>query len=166
MKTFIDNVIDKILSLFVKILGIALLITVVLQIISRYLPISMVWTDELSRLLFVWFSMLSVAVACIENKHLYLDILYTKLKPKLQRTCDILSDILVLCTAVLISVEGFKLLSIVSMQTSPVLQVSMVWFYASVPVGFVFVAGHTTLKLLNALRSSSRSEAPHSKEEE
>lgn len=151
MKNAIDKVADLVLLNLVKVLGIALLITVVLQVISRYLPISMVWTDELARLFFVWFSMLSVAVACVENKHLTMDLLYDKFGPKTKKVMDVFANILVMVTAILLCYEGFKMLPIVQMQISPVLRISMAWFYAAVPVGFVFVAVHTAFRLVDMI---------------
>ena len=59
----VESAIRQVMGVIVKILGIALLITVVVQVVSRYFPVTMVWTDELSRFLFVWFSMLAIALA-------------------------------------------------------------------------------------------------------
>ena len=148
MRNIIDKIADTVLSNVVKVLGIALLVTVVLQVLSRWLPIQMVWTDELARLLFVWFSMLSVAVACIENKHLTLDLLYDKFSPKVQKWVNFFAKVLVFATAILLCYEGFKILPLVQIQTSPTLQISMAWFYASVPVGFVFVVIHMFFELI------------------
>lgn len=131
------------MGLLLKILGIALLITVVLQVISRYLPVTMVWTDELSRFLFVWFSMLAIALAYMENKHLSMDFIYEKLGPKAQHALDFISEVLVLAAAVVVSWEGYGLLKTVAIQKAPILRIGMNWFYLAVPVGFTFVIIHS-----------------------
>ena len=134
-------------------LGIALLITVVLQVISRYLPVTMVWTDELSRFLFVWFSMLAIALAYMENKHLSMDFIYEKLGPKTQHTLDFISEILVLLAAVIVSWEGFGLLKTVAIQKAPILRIGMNWFYLAVPVGFTFVIIHSLVLIARRIGS-------------
>lgn len=149
----IFKVVDAFLSTVVKILGIALLVTVTLQVASRYLPFTMVWTDEVSRLLFVWFSMLAIAVAYLENKHLTLDLVYDKLPPIIQKFCTVFSDVLVLATACLISYNGFKLLKTVAIQKSPITELPMSVFYAAVPVGFTFISIFGVFRLINTIRN-------------
>ena len=149
MKEKLNNTIIGILGFFIKILGIALIIILGIQIVSRYLPsVKCVWTEELSRLLFVWYAMLSVAVAYIENKHLSLDIFYEKMNPKVQRFLDGFELALTFIISVVIVVKGFKLLETVKIQTSPILQLPMNVFYGAVPAGFVFIAVFSFLNLV------------------
>ena len=138
----IESVVKKIIGFIIKVLGIALLITVVLQVISRYVPITMIWTDELSRFLFVWFSMMAIALAYMENKHLSMDFLYEKLSPKVKYVLDCLSEVLVFAAAMVVSIEGYRLLKTVAIQKAPISHLGMNWFYMAVPVGFTLVAIH------------------------
>mgnify|MGYP004733554479 CR=1 FL=1 len=156
MKERLEYAVKTILSVIVQILGVALLITVAIQIAVRYLPVTVAWTDELSRFLFVWYAMLSIAVSYIEDKHLFLDILYSRLKPGMQHMLDGISHILVLATAVLITWKGMELLQIVRIQKAPILTISMAWFYAAVPVGFLFVAFHALFSTIDFFGKKGR----------
>ena len=156
MKEKLEHAVKAALAVIVQILGIALLITVVIQIVVRYLPVTVAWTDELSRFLFVWYAMLSIAMSYIEDKHLFLDILYSKLKPKTQHILDGISHILVLATAVLITWKGMQLLQIVKIQKAPILNISMAWFYAAVPIGFLFVACHALFSTMDFFGQKGR----------
>ena len=156
MKEKLEHAVKAILAVIVQILGIALLITVAIQIVVRYLPVTVVWTDELSRFLFVWYAMLSIAMSYIEDKHLFLDILYSKLKPKVQHVLDGISHILVLATAVLITWKGMQLLQIVKIQKAPILNISMAWFYPAVPIGFLFVACHALFSTMDFFGKKGR----------
>ena len=152
MKEKIKNIIVGLLCFLLKLLGIALILTVGAQIASRYIPnVKLVWTEELSRLIFVWYALLSIAVAYIEDKHLSLDILYEKLGPKAQRFLDGLEVVLTLVVSLVITVKGFGLLGTVKIQTSPILQVPMSVFYAAIPVGFVFVSVFALLNCIEFL---------------
>ena len=144
----VESAIRQVMGVIVKILGIALLITVVIQVVSRYFPVTMVWTDELSRFLFVWFSMLAIALAYMENKHLSMDFVYEKLPRSVQKALDFLSELLVFLAACVIVVEGFGLLKTVAIQKAPILRIGMNWFYMAVPVGFTFVAAHALLLII------------------
>ncbi len=149
MKEKLSRIVDEILGFLVKVLGIALIITVALQIFSRYIPfITVVWTEELSRLLFVWYAMFSVAVAYIEDKHLSLDIFYEKLGAKAKKFLDGLELVLTMVVSVTITVKGYQLLDTVRIQTSPILRLSMGVFYAAIPAGFTFITIFSLLKVI------------------
>lgn len=162
----IRKTIDAALSFVVKILGICLLITVSLQVFSRYTSFNLVWTDEVARLIFVWFAMLSIAVAYIENKHLTLDLVYDKLKPGVQRALTLVSNVLTLAVACLIAYTGFSLLKTVRIQQSPITQLSMAWFYAAVPVGFTFISVFGVFRVIESLRNLLHPVSKEKKEED
>lgn len=149
----IRKTIDSALSFVVKVLGLCLLITVSLQVISRYTPFNLVWTDEVARLIFVWFAMLSIAVAYIENKHLTLDLVYDKLKPGVQRALTLISNVLTLAVACMIAYTGFTLLRTVKIQESPITQLSMAWFYAAVPVGFTVISVFGLFRVFESVKN-------------
>jgi len=88
-------------------------------------------SEELSRWLFVWLTFLGAVVALRENAHLGTDMLVGKLSPKSKRLCMGLSLLLMLyCLWLLFSgaLEQFKV-NVDSV--SPVMELSMGWFYAS-----------------------------------
>lgn len=131
--------IDHVLGIVLKILGTVLVIVVLLQITARYLPISASWTDEVARLLFVWFALLSMALTYAKNQHLFIDYIYLKLGIKTRAVLDLISISLVLISSAILTVTGWKVLKIVGVQKSSVLQISMKYFYLAVPVAFGIV---------------------------
>lgn len=149
MKERLTQIVSKILGALVMVLGILLIIVVALQVFSRYIPnVSFVWTEELSRLIFVWYAMLSIAVSYIENKHLSLDIFYEKMGPKARKFLDGLELVLIFVTSVTLMTKGYSLLNTVKIQTSPILQVPMSVFYCAIPVGFTFISLFACLQVV------------------
>ncbi|MBS6642378.1 MAG: TRAP transporter small permease [Clostridiaceae bacterium] len=144
-------VIDVILTSLLKVIGSALVLDILLQIAARYLPIRVTWTDEIGRLLFVWFAMLSTAMAYAKNQHLCIDYIYLKFNKKVQRLLDYFSIILVLVTSSVLSYTGIQVMKIVAAQKSPILKISMSYFYASVPVGFAFILIFNIVTLIDKL---------------
>lgn len=132
--------IDRILGAVLKVIGTVLVLDVVLQIAARYLPFEVSWTDEIARLLFVWFSMLSMALTYAKNQHLCIDYLYLKCNIKSQIVFDYISIILVLITSLIFTYTGIQVVGVISRQKSSILHMSMSYFYAAVPVGFAIVA--------------------------
>ena len=153
MRKFMHFLIDGILASLLKIIGTCLLLDILLQIAVRYMPfIHASWTDEVARLLFVWFAMLSTAMAYAKNAHLSIDILYNKLPKKAEIFLDYFSVIAVMISSVILTWYGIKLLDIVKMQMAPILKIPMTWFYLAVPVGFAFVALFTIVQILISIQ--------------
>lgn len=106
-------------------------------------------SEELSRWLFVWLTFLGAVVALRDNAHLGTDMLVGKLGPLGKRICMGLSLVLMLyCLWLLFqgSLEQFKV-NVDS--TSPVMEASMGWFYAS---GMVFAVLGAPILLLDLFR--------------
>lgn len=134
MKKVIDYVYDVILGRIVIVLGITMSITVIIQIAARYLPFTAIWTEEVSRLLFLWFSFIGAVVTLKYKMHLGIDYFYNKMGIRSKKLSDILVYVLILSTTVVLCVYGLRLVKLVSIQSSPVFGISMVFFYLPVAV--------------------------------
>ncbi|MCL2379982.1 MAG: TRAP transporter small permease [Treponema sp.] len=140
MEKFTHIVFDVILGLFIKIIGIAMVLSVLLQIASRNLNIAgILWTEEMGRLTFIWFCFLATAAAFEKGKHVSIDYFYMKMNKLFRTICDYLGLALILMFTMIIVVEGIRILEFVSIQHSPVMRLSFFWFYLSVPVGMGFI---------------------------
>lgn len=159
MQVLIDVMIDRILGFVLKVVGTILVLDVLLQIAARYLPFTVSWTDEIARLLFVWFAMLSMALTYAKNQHLFIDFLYLKCSPKSQKVFDYISLFLVLVTSVIFTVTGIQVVKIVSSQKSSMLEMSMGYFYAAVPVGFAIVALFNIFTLVEKFSANRKNAA-------
>lgn len=130
---------DRVISGYCRLIGYliaaAMAVMVVLvfgNVVMRYgFDSGFTMSEELSRWLFVWLTFLGAVIALRENAHLGTDMLVGKLGPTGKRICMGLSLSLMLYILWLLfagSLEQFKL-NVDS--TSPVLEASMGWFYAS-----------------------------------
>jgi TRAP-type C4-dicarboxylate transport system permease small subunit len=88
-------------------------------------------SEELSRWLFVWLTFLGAVVALRDNAHLGTDMLVGKLGPNGKRVCMGLSLIAMLYCLWLLFKGSYDQFLVNFQSTSPVLEASMGWFYAS-----------------------------------
>ena len=65
-------------------------------------------SEELSRLAFVWLIMIGAVVAVRERAHIGMDFVVLRLKPRAQRVCLILSNLLILYALWLFAIGGWK----------------------------------------------------------
>lgn len=124
----------------VKIIGFIMVITVLLQILARYLNGNMFWwTEELARLTFLWFSFLSAGIVLSKKAHLAIDFFYLKTSKNIQHILDYICDITLLLFSIAIIIYGIKLAILVVSQKSPIMGLSMIYFYLPVPLaGILF----------------------------
>jgi len=109
-----------------------LIVPVTLQIISRYTALipAWIWTEELSRFLFIWMIMLGSMVGVREGTHFVVDVLPT-LPPRVDAAVQIVANLFVLVFALVFVWWGFRFVRFGWDQTSEL---------AELPMGFIFVA--------------------------
>ena len=109
-----------------------LIVPVTLQIISRYTALipSWIWTEELSRFLFIWMVMLGAMIGVRESTHFEVDV-WPDLKPKATALLRIVSNVFVLVFALVFVWWGFEFLRFGWNQNSEL---------AELPMGFIFAA--------------------------
>ena len=134
MKTFMRLLCDLIIMTAVKAVGIAMLLSILIQIISRlFLKVPFPWTDELSRGAFIWFCFLGSAMAMRRHAHLGIDYFRSKLRKRGRLISDILVSLAVIAFGAAVCCLGIMLLEIVGYQLTPIMRISMKWFYLAVP---------------------------------
>lgn len=129
------RIIHRYCQLIEALIAIALALMVVLvfgNVVMRYAFNSgFTVSEELSRWLFVWLTFLGAVVALRDNAHLGTDMLVGKLGPNGKRVCMGLSLIAMLYCLWLLFKGSYDQFLVNFQSTSPVLEASMGWFYAS-----------------------------------
>ncbi len=114
-----------------------------IQIILRYFTfLSMrpfAWGDEVLRLSAIWVIFIGLSIGVREGAHFTVDLFLNKIQPaRARRAADIAIDLLVMGTLVLLAYKGSVYTITNTMSSLQNIQISMAWFYASVPVGCLF----------------------------
>jgi TRAP-type C4-dicarboxylate transport system permease small subunit len=132
-------------------MGFVMVVAIVLQILCRYIPaLGFNWTEELARLTFIWFCFIGLAMTVHLKGHMGIDYLVIKLSRGRQRALGVFSEIVILGFSLVLTYNGFLFVMMSRNTVSPVLNISVRWFYAAVPVSFALV---TLLTLLTLSRS-------------
>jgi len=141
MKQLLDVLFDRIITNIVKLLCAVLVVVVLLQIFSRtFMPQTYSWTEEISRLTFVWFCMLSTTLTLKKKLHIGVDFLYMKTNLVVRRILDLLINGLIVLFGGILVVCGILLLDVVSDQYTEILRWPAAVYYSSVPIaGALFV---------------------------
>jgi TRAP-type C4-dicarboxylate transport system permease small subunit len=121
---------SAIVALFAVLVGV-----VFFQVVSRYVfnrpP---VWTEELARYLQVWIILLTSPLCIRKGSHLAVDYFGQRLKPTIRHRLDILTGLLVIIYAAVVTVHGFRLMVVGRFQVSPAMGINMSLVYLVLPV--------------------------------
>jgi TRAP-type C4-dicarboxylate transport system permease small subunit len=128
------------------------------QVVSRYVfNAPLIWSEELSRYLFIWLAFLGAWQAWIMREHLGIDMLNELIPARMVRPLQRLIEVLVLVFAVVSMVMGQKILQVSARQPSAVLRIPMVWVYASYYVGITLITAEILIGwLYDRLHPESR----------
>ena len=161
MKLLIDSYHKLLTWLMVATVAI-LLFPVTLQVISRFTELvpSYIWTEELSRFLFIWMVMLGAMIAVREGTHFDVDV-WPELGPRAAARLRIVSHLFVLVFALVFVYWGVQFVRFGWNQQSELAELPMPFIFIAWPVagltwmlflGEAFVAD---LRLLAAARESA-----------
>ena len=117
--------------LLIAILGLMVLL-VFSNVVLRYgFNSGIVFSEEVSRFLFVWMVFLGSVLMLRDNGHLGVHTLTKKLSLSGKKFCKFLSDFLTLCCCIVLTVGGWKVVVLNMPNIAPV---------SELPLGVVFIA--------------------------
>jgi TRAP-type C4-dicarboxylate transport system permease small subunit len=156
MQKIVFFIFDTCLGFLAKVTGILMLVSVVVQIACRYLPMAPLrWTEELARLTFIWYCFIGAATTLARRKHLTIDYIYQKLTRRAQHILDILTWIVVIGFSSALAVFGIYMVGVVAIQRSPMLDLPMSIFYGAVPFGCSLFAFYGLVSLIACLKGDN-----------
>jgi len=119
----------------------AIAFIVALEVVCRYiLNVSLPWSEEISRYLFIWMSFLGAGVALKRGAHISVDSLVTRLSEPGRRRIENLVAVLVFAFALLLLYQGILTMPAMIGQYSITMGFSLGWVYVAVPAGGLLLA--------------------------
>lgn len=137
-----------------------LLVPVTLQIVSRYTALipSWIWTEELSRFLFIWMIMLGSMIGVREGTHFVVDV-WPELSERNGAILQAVSNVFVLAFAIVFLAWGVQFVRFGWSQSSELAELPMPFIFVAWPLAgltwIVFVA-ESYWALFRVLRRTRR----------
>jgi TRAP-type C4-dicarboxylate transport system permease small subunit len=102
-------------------------------------PPNFFWVEEVGETTLAWLTMIGAAIAVAERSHFALNLVTHRFPPAARRVLHVAHHLLIAGFSTLIAWLGFKLVLLNSMLTSPALEISLGWLYASIVVGGILM---------------------------
>ena len=146
------HIIDWVFSVLAVSALLAIAAVVILQVVSRFLlPSSPIWTEELSRYLFVYLIVMGSGLVIRHNRHVRLELFQGALNRFWITFYQIFCHLLAGSFAIYILPYAIKYAQIGRWQTSPALEVPMYWAFLSVTFFFALTAFYSFMSVLLVL---------------
>ena len=136
-----------------------LIVPVTLQIVSRYTALipSWIWTEELSRFLFIWMVMLGAMIGVREQTHFEVDV-WPDLGPRAAALLRIVSQLFVLAFALMFVWWGIAFVRFGWDQLSELAELPMPYIFVAWPLAgitWVLFLGESLVDNLRVLRGQA-----------
>lgn len=124
-----------------------------IQVVARYLfESSLVFSEELSRYLFVWTVFLGLPVVAKRGGHMAVTALSGRLKGAAARAMSIAAYLVGIAFMATMIIQGVEMVQRTSQQISPAMEISMSWVYLAIPIGSLFMMLQMVSGLMALLR--------------
>ncbi|WP_447955801.1 TRAP transporter small permease [Vreelandella sp. EE7] len=144
---------------------IAIAATVLLQVASRlFLPISISWTEELSRYLFIYMVALSAGVVLRQNRNISVELFHHMLGLRARAACQALICLIIGVFAFMVLPYAWQYAQNGTWQTSPTLRIPMLYIFFSTVVTFALVLLYSALGCVEGVMAVCRPSAARERE--
>ncbi|WP_194246262.1 TRAP transporter small permease [Martelella limonii] len=135
----IARVIDALLGVAI-VIGFSVMVgCVVWQVVSRYvLQTPSIYTDEISRFLFIWVALIGGAYTFGKGRHLAIELLAPALSGWQKKASELLVLAIIALFAIMVMMKGGGGLvarTLANGQVSPAMQLPMGYIYLALPIG-------------------------------
>ncbi|ANX13946.1 TRAP transporter [Fictibacillus arsenicus] len=145
----LTNLLNRVVGYLLFIMLAVMSVLITWQVFARFVAgNSLTFSEEASRFLMIWLTLLGAAYAVKEGSLIAVDILQNKLTGN---RAKVLKVIMSVCTSVfyiILIIYGFKMAQNVSFQTAPTTGLSMFWPMLAVPVGGALMLINTVASLI------------------
>ncbi|MCB0632876.1 MAG: TRAP transporter small permease [Saprospiraceae bacterium] len=134
MAYFIDRYF-KLLQTLLTLLLCVLVIPVLIQVASRFLPFipRYIWTEEIARFAFIWIILIGSSIAVRDQSHFHVDVL-PRFSARTENLLRILLLMFMLLLAIVFVVGGFQFTVFGATQSSEISGLPMLTIYVAWPL--------------------------------
>ncbi len=142
MKRFIKFIDEHVEEYFMGFFLIGIACVMSIQIVMRFIGMSLSWAEELCRYFYLWSVFLSISFTIKKGIVLRVDLLLSKLNLKVQKTVEILLQVITITVFIFLSFYAIRTVAGIkeSLQTSPAMELPMYLVYLIIPASFFLVA--------------------------
>ncbi len=131
------KVVYKVVLAAVIAIGLVMLVVAWAHVFCRYvLNDSLTWSEELLKILLVWFCLLSTTIIAVQREHVSIVVFKEMMPKKVNMTLTFVSQVLMLVASVIVLVIGIDFVLMAGSRMTPALRLPYRYTYSAIPVAF------------------------------
>lgn len=147
------KLIDRTLAFLTIVSFAGVIIIVTVQIIARFAPFSYIWTEELTRYLFLYGICFGAPLALLRNEFINVDLLLAKMPDNFRRYYEVVIYLSIILLSIVMVIESYKFTLIGHNQSSATLPFQLSVIHASLLIMSVFLVFYAVLKVIDLLKN-------------
>ncbi|MDH4574251.1 TRAP transporter small permease [Salinicola acroporae] len=153
------NALDRVLLTLAVIALVGLSLTVLLQVASRlFLPITLSWTEELTRYLFIYMVAMGAGVVQHRHRHVNVELFHGRLGFRGRAAYLALVSAITCAFTLVVLPNAWQFAQIGAFQTSPTLRIPMLYIFFSSVVLFATLLLYSLIGLAEGIIAMVRGE--------
>lgn len=131
----------KIVMYVIMVIGIVMLAIALMHIFSRYvLNSSLSWSEELLKILLVWFCTLSASYIAVRREHVSIVIFKQKFPKRVEHGMDLVVQVLMFLASIIVCYIGIKMMIKAGSRVTPAIGFPYSGMYSAIAVSFAVMA--------------------------
>ncbi|MFG6147126.1 TRAP transporter small permease [Halobacillus sp. B23F22_1] len=135
-------------------------VTIVIQVLTRFMGVSAIWTEEVATYSFIWSVFMGAAVMLNKRDHFQFDLLLNKLKGKKKKSLYLFNDSILLLFTVTLFILGIMVVNSFwnfRWESLPEMKMGYVWLSIPTMAGTMVI--YTIAHMLNNVKTFNREES-------
>lgn len=130
----------KIVLAAIMAIGLVMLVVAWAHVFCRYvLNDSLTWSEELLKILLVWFCLLSTTIIAVQREHVSIVVFKEMMPKKVNHTLTFVSQVLMLVASVVVLVIGIDFVLVAGSRMTPALRLPYRYTFSAIPVSFAIL---------------------------
>jgi TRAP-type C4-dicarboxylate transport system permease small subunit len=135
MMRSIEKWIGKCVLFVLALQGFALMVIIGIEVMYRYvLGHALSWPEEVAGIVFVWYTLLGIAVVLQEDSHISFDFLLKRFPSPVVKGLSLFSLLIIMGYAGFMIFYGTSYARMFSFQTTPATNINLLWLNLSLPL--------------------------------
>lgn len=135
-----------------------IMVIILVQTVGRGISLSIPWSEEASRYLFVTMILLGINIGISQNMMVNIDMIDKFLSKGAKKVMCVIREVIGLAVACMFFYSTFPMIKIGQFQKSPALQLPMSVMYIIMAVGFALAVLATLIRLIRLFTDSDKEE--------
>ncbi|WP_202080220.1 TRAP transporter small permease [Caldalkalibacillus salinus] len=150
------KLLDRTLEILTTLCFIGIITVVMIQISTRFLPFSAVWTEELTRFLFIYAVAFGAPIAMKRQEFISIDLILNAIPDTSRHYYQAFTTLIVVGISFVVAYEGYNFMIIGQGQTSATMAIDMSWIHASIGLSSLLIGFYALVNIIELFSSKQK----------